>query len=201
MRDVHDELSDAAARGRSAGDGRGADRQPLPPDLLRRISRFRHRRRDDPRTPADARCSAAASVFVHDVELRARRPVSERPAAANLLPTIALLKQWLDVVEVDGGIDYRLRALEQAAAYYVTPPARGRRGGCAALSSGCAAGPDEDPRLVDRGARAVPSARRQRRLVRFRHAVRRAALAARLPRARAALRGVSCRTCRGSRPT
>ena len=34
----------------------------------------------------------------------------------KLLPTIALLKQWLDVVEVDGGIDYRLRALEQVDA-------------------------------------------------------------------------------------
>src|SRR5437762_1718113 len=36
----------------------------------------------------------------------------------NLLPTIALLKQWLDVVQVDGGTDYRLRELEHAACYY-----------------------------------------------------------------------------------
>src|SRR5262249_32917414 len=36
----------------------------------------------------------------------------------NLLPTIALLKPWLDVVEVDGGADYRLRELEQADVYY-----------------------------------------------------------------------------------
>src|SRR5205807_6229867 len=26
----------------------------------------------------------------------------------NLLPTIALLKEWLDVIEIDGGTDYRL---------------------------------------------------------------------------------------------
>ena len=31
----------------------------------------------------------------------------------RFLPTIALLKKWLDVVEVDAGVDYRLRALEQ----------------------------------------------------------------------------------------
>lgn len=35
----------------------------------------------------------------------------------RLLPTIALLNDMLDVVEIDAGIDYRLRALEQAAVY------------------------------------------------------------------------------------
>src|SRR5438552_1098164 len=39
----------------------------------------------------------------------------------NLLPTIDLLKEWLDVVEVDGGTDYRLRELEHAACYYTGP--------------------------------------------------------------------------------
>jgi cell division protein ZapE len=65
----------------------------------------------------------------------------------NLLPTIALLKQWLDVVEADGGTDYRLRELEQAAAYYVTPPgvADAR---LAALFERMRPGPGEDPRLV-----------------------------------------------------
>src|SRR5256885_16742196 len=37
----------------------------------------------------------------------------------NLLPTIALLKEWLDVIEIDGGTDYRLRELEQLSCYYV----------------------------------------------------------------------------------
>jgi cell division protein ZapE len=32
----------------------------------------------------------------------------------NFLPTIKLLKEKLDVIEIDAGIDYRLRALEQA---------------------------------------------------------------------------------------
>lgn len=33
------------------------------------------------------------------------------------LPTIDLLRQTLDVIEIDAGIDYRLRALEQATVY------------------------------------------------------------------------------------
>src|ERR1700693_3160792 len=39
----------------------------------------------------------------------------------NLLPTLALLKEWLDVVEIDGGTDYRLRELEHLSCYYVAP--------------------------------------------------------------------------------
>ena len=38
----------------------------------------------------------------------------------NFLPTIKLLKEKLDVIEIDAGIDYRLRALEQAD-IYLTP--------------------------------------------------------------------------------
>ena len=37
----------------------------------------------------------------------------------NFLPAIALIKERLDVLEVDGGIDYRLRALEKAEVYHV----------------------------------------------------------------------------------
>ncbi len=36
----------------------------------------------------------------------------------RMLPTIALLKEKLDVLNVDAGIDYRKRVLEQVAAYY-----------------------------------------------------------------------------------
>ncbi|HEY0662108.1 MAG TPA: cell division protein ZapE [Lysobacter sp.] len=36
----------------------------------------------------------------------------------RMLPTIALLKDKLDVMNVDAGIDYRKRALEQVQAYY-----------------------------------------------------------------------------------
>ncbi|MDP1651336.1 MAG: cell division protein ZapE [Rhodocyclaceae bacterium] len=35
----------------------------------------------------------------------------------RLLPTIALLNEKLDIIRIDAGIDYRLRALEQAAVY------------------------------------------------------------------------------------
>lgn len=37
---------------------------------------------------------------------------------ANFLPTIALLKERLDVLELDGGVDYRRRTLEQLSAYH-----------------------------------------------------------------------------------
>jgi cell division protein ZapE len=37
----------------------------------------------------------------------------------RLLPTIALLNEKLDVIKIDAGIDYRLRALEQADIYHV----------------------------------------------------------------------------------
>jgi cell division protein ZapE len=37
---------------------------------------------------------------------------------ARFLPAIALIKQRVEVVNVDGGVDYRLRALEQAELYY-----------------------------------------------------------------------------------
>ncbi|MFA7553780.1 MAG: cell division protein ZapE [Spongiibacteraceae bacterium] len=37
---------------------------------------------------------------------------------ARFLPAIALIKQHTDVLNVDGGVDYRLRALEQAELYY-----------------------------------------------------------------------------------
>jgi cell division protein ZapE len=36
-----------------------------------------------------------------------------------ILPTIALLKERLDIVEIDAGVDYRLRALEHSNAYIV----------------------------------------------------------------------------------
>ena len=65
----------------------------------------------------------------------------------KLLPTIDLLKQWMAVVEVDGDTDYRLRELEQAAAYYVAP--RGAADArLAAMFERMRPGPDEYPRLT-----------------------------------------------------
>ena len=37
----------------------------------------------------------------------------------NFVPTIKLLHEWLDVVEVDGGVDYRLRTLERVETFHV----------------------------------------------------------------------------------
>lgn len=45
----------------------------------------------------------------------------------NFLPTIKLLKQNLDVIEVDSGIDYRRRALEQMEIYLVPADEQARR--------------------------------------------------------------------------
>jgi cell division protein ZapE len=65
----------------------------------------------------------------------------------NLLPTIALLKEWLDVIEIDGGTDYRLRELEQLSCYYVGP-AGAADAELSALFDRMRAGPDENPRLT-----------------------------------------------------
>jgi len=68
----------------------------------------------------------------------------------RFLPTIALLKQWLDVVEVDAGIDYRLRALERAGTYHVPLGPEADAALDEAFES-MRAGPDEDPKLAVEG--------------------------------------------------
>ena len=75
----------------------------------------------------------------------------------RFLPAIALLNQWLDVVEVDAGIDYRLRALEQAGVYQA-PLGADAETALAAAFERMRSGPDEDPRLTIEG-RLVPALR------------------------------------------
>ena len=65
----------------------------------------------------------------------------------NFLPTIALLEEKLDVVEVDGGVDYRLRALEQASVYHV-PADAAAEAAMARTFDAVATGPDEPPELA-----------------------------------------------------
>jgi cell division protein ZapE len=43
----------------------------------------------------------------------------------RLLPTVALLNEKLDVIKIDAGIDYRLRALEQAPVYLLPSDGNG----------------------------------------------------------------------------
>ena len=141
-------------------------------------------------------------VFVLTSNYPPSRLYPEGLQRQNFLPTIDLIEERLDVVEVDGGVDYRLRALEQASVYHVpadaaaeaamarTFDARGHRAGRAA-------------RAWHRGAHDPCEAPRRRRgLVRLRRAVRGAALAARLPRARAPLfRDASLRRAAHGRST
>jgi cell division protein ZapE len=83
----------------------------------------------------------------------------------NLLPTIALIKQWLDVVEIDGGVDYRLRALEHGVYYYTA--ARGVADAeLGALFDRMRPGADEDPKLVVE-ARTLKARRRAGSVVWF----------------------------------
>jgi cell division protein ZapE len=72
----------------------------------------------------------------------------------RFLPTIALLKQWLDVVEVEAGIDYRLRALERAGTYHV-PLGPGAEAALGVAFESMRAGPDEDPKLAIEGRTLV----------------------------------------------
>jgi len=72
----------------------------------------------------------------------------------NFLPTIGLMREWLDVLEVDGGTDYRLRALEQAPVYHV-PADAAADAALARTFEAVASGPDEDPRLAIEGRTIV----------------------------------------------
>ena len=118
-------------------------------------------------------------VLVTTSNYRARRPVAERPASRPLPARHSPAHQdWLDVVEVDAGVDYRLRTLEQVKG---VPRAGGPMARCRRLERAFDAmrsGPDEDPKLAIE--RRTSTARRRagaRRMVRLSGAVRRAALA------------------------
>ncbi len=68
----------------------------------------------------------------------------------NFVPTIALLDHHLDVVEVDGGIDYRLRALEQVEIFLVPAGAAADSAMTVAFDA-MKSGADESPRLSVQG--------------------------------------------------
>ena len=76
----------------------------------------------------------------------------------NFVPTIRLLREWLDVVEVDAGIDYRLRVLEQVEAYH-TPLDAVADAALARAFERMRGGPDDDPRLAIEGRTLVAKRR------------------------------------------
>jgi len=72
----------------------------------------------------------------------------------RFLPTIALLRQWLDVVHVDGGVDYRLRTLASLPAYFTPDDARADAAMAEAFDR-LAGTADGDPALAIDGRRIV----------------------------------------------
>ena len=76
----------------------------------------------------------------------------------RFLPTIRLIKQWLDVVEVDGGVDYRLRTLERLKIWHmpIGPQADAELEAAFEAMRGA---PDEAPKLSVEG-RALVARRR-----------------------------------------
>ena len=65
----------------------------------------------------------------------------------RMLPAIELLKARLDVVHVDGGVDYRRRAMERIEAY-ITPWGAGAEQALAAAFDRVAESEDDDPVLI-----------------------------------------------------
>ncbi|MGE5089922.1 MAG: cell division protein ZapE [Candidatus Levyibacteriota bacterium] len=68
----------------------------------------------------------------------------------RFLPAIMLIKQWLDVVEVDAGVDYRLQALEHLTTWHV-PAGPAADSAMHAVFEGMRAGPDEELRFEVEG--------------------------------------------------
>ena len=65
-------------------------------------------------------------------------------------PAIDLIKRWLDVIEVDAGVDYRLRTLEHVPAYHV-PSGAAADAALARAFDAMRSGRDEEPRLTIEG--------------------------------------------------
>jgi cell division protein ZapE len=72
----------------------------------------------------------------------------------RFLPTIALIKRWLDVVEVDAGTDYRLRALTQVRTYHA-PAGPSADASLGAAFEAMRSGRDESPKLAVEGRAIV----------------------------------------------
>ena len=99
----------------------------------------------------------------------------------RILPAIELLKSRLHVINVDHGIDYRQRTLEQVEMYQ-TPLGEACRCGDERRLRAPGRGEGREPRAEHRAPRAQGTPTRRRcRVVRLSRTVRRPALAKRLP--------------------
>ncbi|HET9046944.1 MAG TPA: cell division protein ZapE [Casimicrobiaceae bacterium] len=76
----------------------------------------------------------------------------------RFLPAIALIEQWLDVMEVDAGVDYRLRTLTHVPTWHV-PADKTAEAALTRAYEAMASGHDEDPRLTVDG-RTIAARRR-----------------------------------------
>lgn len=65
----------------------------------------------------------------------------------NFIATIRLIEHWLDVIEVDGGVDYRLRTLEHARCFLV-PAGPSADAAMARTFEAMRNGDDESPQLM-----------------------------------------------------
>ena len=105
--------------------GRGGARARGLAPVLRRVLGARHRRRDDPGRLFTA-LFAAGVVVVATSNVAPDDLYKDGLNRALFLPFIALIKERLDIVELDARTDYRLEKLTRAPVYY--SPAR-REGG------------------------------------------------------------------------
>jgi len=83
----------------------------------------------------------------------------------RFLPAIELLKRWLDVVEVDAGVDYRLRTLEHVESFYV-PSGPAADAAMAQAFEAMRGGPDEAAHVPIEG-RTIAARRRAGSVVWF----------------------------------
>lgn len=77
---------------------------------------------------------------------------------SQFLPAIALLKERFEVVRVEGGVDYRLRELEQAVRYHF-PPDDAAEQALAAIFDAVAGGADETRAMLEISGRPLAARR------------------------------------------
>jgi len=107
----------------------------------------------------------AGVVFVMTSNYRPDQLWPDGLQRERFLPAIALLEQWLDVIEIDAGIDYRLRALTHMPIYH-TPAGPASEAALARAFEAMASGPDEEVEIAVDG-RTLAAKRRAGSVVWF----------------------------------